>query len=112
MTQMCAVCGASPMSFRWSDYSGEGMCTRCGCPYQLKWGTEEQQEEGNYPYLEMKDEWVPIAREYWEQTHAFVTYGMSFGRPGMRELVEWCEKHHPEMVTIDEPAESKDTIES
>lgn len=30
----CVVCGAHPVTYQWSDLSGEAMCTRCGCPYQ------------------------------------------------------------------------------
>ena len=29
--QTCVVCGDYPMRFQWSDYSGEGMCMKCGC---------------------------------------------------------------------------------
>lgn len=104
--QTCAVCGTSPMTFQWSDYSGEGMCTKCGCPYQLKWGSTKMQEEGNYPYLNMNDEFLPIAKEYWEETKWFVCYGMKFGsRPSMSELNKWIESNHPELIK-DEKKES------
>lgn len=97
--QTCAICDTQFMRFQWSDYSGEGMCTRCGCPYQLKWGTNEQKAEGNYPYMTLRDDVVPIAREYWRETGNFVYYGTSMGRkPGMREFVQWCKKNHPEIL--------------
>jgi len=95
----CAICGASPMTFQWSDYSGEAMCTQCGCPYQLKWGSDEQRREDSYPYLNLQDEFLPIAKEYWDENHKFVCYGLMMGpRPGMDELIEWAEKYHPEWI--------------
>lgn len=97
--QTCAICGASPMRFQWSDLSGEAMCTKCGCPYKLKWGTDEQKEEGNYPYLNLKEEFIPIAKEYWEETHKFVCYGWMLGqRPGTKELLNWMKEHYPDWV--------------
>ena len=97
--QTCAICGSSPMSFQWSDYSGEAMCTNCGCPYQLKWGTEDQKKEGNYPYLSLSKKYLSVAKEYWEETKKFVCYGWMMGsKPGMSELVSWLRKHHPKFI--------------
>lgn len=101
----CAVCDKQGMSFQWSDYHGEGMCTRCGCPYQLKGGTAAQESEGTYPYLSMREDFVPVAREYWAASEQFVYYGMGIGaKPGMRELCDWLRKHHPEFLKQDESA--------
>ena len=101
--QTCIVCGCSPMTFQWSDYSGEGMCTECGTPYQLKRGTDEQKAEGKYPYLRMKSEWVPVVREYHQQTGQFVALGCMLGQQrGMAEFVEWLKGHHPEMLRTPE----------
>lgn len=97
--QTCAVCGDSPMTFQWSDYSGEAMCTQCGCPYQLKWGSEEQQAEGKYPYLRFKAEFLPIAKEYWDTFHRFIYYGMSLdSKPGYHGLISWLKGNHPEWI--------------
>ena len=94
--QRCVVCGHFPMQFQWSDFSGEGMCIQCGCSYQLKWGSPKHLEEGNYPYLNLQEEFIPIAKEYWETHHSFVCYGTMLGpRPGMASLVAWLQKHHP-----------------
>lgn len=43
--QRCVTCGADPVCYQWSDLSGEGMCTACGTPYQLKWGSDVQEIE-------------------------------------------------------------------
>ena len=101
--QTCVICGTSPMTFQWSDYSGEAMCTICGCPYQLKWGSKEKEVGAKYPYLNMNHDFIPIAKEYWETTHQFVCYGMMMGpRPGYRELIEWIKQNHPEWLEKEE----------
>ena len=94
---ICAVCGREGTTFQWSDYSGEGMCTQCGCPYQLKWGSDKQKEEENYPYLSLKKEFISVAQEYWNEKHQFVCYGSMIGsQPGMAELILWLKVNHPE----------------
>lgn len=95
--QTCHICGTENMAFQWSDCSGEAMCTKCGCPYQLKWGDEMQEKEGKYPYLNLKAGFIPIAKEYWDKTHKFVCYGyMLWHQPGLNELVDWAKENYPE----------------
>ena len=95
----CAVCEIFPMGFQWSDYSGEGMCTQCGCTYQLKWGSDKQKEKNNYPYLNLSDGFLPVAKEYWNEKQKFVCYGWMLGpMPGMAALVVWLKEHHPEHI--------------
>ena len=97
----CKICGEHPMRFQWSDYSGEAMCTKCGCPYQLKWGTTEQQTEGHYPYINMKKDFIPIAEQYWLETGNFTCYGLMMGpRPGMVDLIDWLEKKYPKYMKL------------
>lgn len=97
--QTCIICGINPVGYQWSDYSGEGMCIRCGCPYQLKWGSDDQKKEGKYPYLNLDERWIPIVKEYWTLTHLFVCQGIMLGsKPGLKEFNEWVDKNHPEMV--------------
>lgn len=94
----CALCGATPPTYQWSDYHGEGMCTRCGCPYQLRAGSDEQVKKGKYPDLNLADKWVPVAKEYWEETQQWVCLGTMLGaRPGLNEFFEWVEKKYPEL---------------
>lgn len=95
----CAGCDAAPMTFQWSDYSGEGMCTRCGCPYQLKWGSKEMRAEGKYPYLNLRDELVESLRAYFAETSRFTCLGMMLGpRPGLKEFDEWMEINRSELL--------------
>ena len=92
----CAVCDTPETTFQWSDYSGEGMCTVCGCTYQLKWGTEKEREEAKYPYMTMRADFVPIARQFWNETNKWVHYGSSFScNTGHPELSAWMKIHHP-----------------
>ncbi len=97
--QTCIVCEISPMTFQWSDYSGEGMCTNCGCSYQLKWGTDKQTTKKKYPYLNLSKKFIPVAKEYWNEKKKFVCYGTMIGKtPGIAELITWLRKHHPEHI--------------
>lgn len=95
----CVVCGDSPCRYQWSDYSGEAMCCKCGTPYQLKWGSDEQVAEGKYPYLNLNPKFVPIVREYHAETKAFTYLGCGLGdRPGLKKFYEWLQQKHPEML--------------
>jgi len=95
----CAVCDTENTRFQWSDYHGEAMCCQCGCTYQLKGGSKEEEEKNAYPYMTMADKWVPIAREYWRTFHKFVHYGQSFSHDeGLREFTDWCKTNHPEVI--------------
>ncbi len=92
----CVICGAKPVHYQWSDYFGEAMCTQCGCPYQLKGGTDEQKAEDKYPYLNLQDHFIPIFREYWEAMHTWTYFGLSIGpKSGLRQFNEWYKKNHP-----------------
>ena len=99
IAQTCAICGDFPMAFQWSDYSGEAMCTQCGCPYQLKWGNDKQKEEGKYPYLNLAKDFLSVAKEYWAEKCKFVCYGWMMGyAPGTSTLVAWLKENHPEHI--------------
>lgn len=96
----CIVCGVERVTYQWSDYSGEAMCTRCGTPYQLKWGSKEREAEGKYPYLNLNEDAVPLVREYYNETGRFTYLGSMFGGnpPGLREFNTWVEERHPEYI--------------
>ena len=96
--QTCLVCGTSPMQFQWSDYHGEGMCRACGCPYQLKAGSDEMKQEGAYPYCVLSEPWIPVVREYWEETGSWTYLGIGLGKlPGLAQFDTWAREHHPEL---------------
>ena len=64
----CLVCGANPTSWTWGDLHGEGMCVRCGTPYQLL--QYEKDENGvdqrldAPPKLNIKESWVSVLKQY------------------------------------------------
>lgn len=88
---ICRIC-RNPLRCRWTDYSGEGVCLKCGAPYQLKWGSQEQEKEKEYPYLKVKDIWIPILKQYWKETNRFCFNGTSFSeRTGVQEFGDWLE---------------------
>ena len=100
--QACVVCGDNPMRFQWSDYSGEGMCCKCGTPYQLKWGSDAQQQGAKYPYLNLKESFVPIVREYFQETGRWTCLGTMIGnQPGLKEFYDWLYAKHPELKTAE-----------
>ncbi len=93
--QTCVVCGASPATYQWSDLNGEGMCTRCGTPYQLMNGSDEMRAEGKYPYLNVRDAWVPVVRRYFQETGAFACLGTFMGvRPEAEAFFRWVEENN------------------
>ena len=95
----CVVCNDPRPTYQWSDLYGEGMCIRCGCPYQLIGGGEEREKEADYPYLNLKDEWVPILTEYWQETRQTALLGRLLGARHERDdFFEWVSKQHPEMI--------------
>jgi protein-arginine kinase activator protein McsA len=96
----CAICDTPNTSFQWSDYNGEGMCTVCGCTYQLINGSDKMKAEGKYPYMTLNDKYLPVLREFWQQTRTWVHYGSSFQRhDGKAELNDWIKQKHPELLT-------------
>ena len=105
--QTCLICDVYPVVYQWSDLNGEAMCRQCGTPYQLKNGSDSQIKEGNYPYLNLDPEWLPIIREYWLETQQFTHFGLTFGpRLGVEKFTKWVDKNHPEMAK--ESKEDKD----
>jgi len=103
-TFTCEVCGQVDPPFVWADYSGEGMCVICGCPYQLKWGTDEQKAEGGYPYLNLKQEWADALSEYHEETGEYVCMGRVMpdrDRPNREVFIEWVKENRPELLEDD-----------
>lgn len=93
----CDVCDRDNPSLQWSDYHGEAMCTRCGCPYQIAGGGEGVV----YPRLNLRADIVPLAQEYWRLEHSFVHYGAPIGAAiGIPGFWRWVEQAHPEYIEM------------
>ena len=98
--EICEICN-SPLQCRWTDRHGEGICLICGAPYQLMHGSKEQETEGNYPYLLIKPEWIPILREYWEKEKKFRFGGWSVSEDkGQEEFKVWVSENYPDMLLM------------
>ncbi len=63
----CAVCNTPSPSFRWSDTHGIGVCHRCGLPYRI-YHYENNERVEKPPSIAVKEAWLPLAREYWQET--------------------------------------------
>lgn len=57
----CEVCDLEPFKGRFTDTHGEVRCDRCGAAYYTR------RDDGG-PYCTMHDDWIPVARRYWEET--------------------------------------------
>lgn len=73
-SHICAVCDW-PLSFRWSDTHGVGVCNRCGLPYRI-YHYENDARVAKPPTIAVKEAWLPLAREYWQQNKKRVFPGI------------------------------------
>ena len=95
----CIICGEENPVVRLTDASGEAICTICGFPYQVKWGTKKQEQEKAYPYVCIKPKWIPIMKQYWDETKQFCFHGRSFREDtGKQAFWEWVKLHHPDKM--------------
>ena len=76
--QPCEICGEYA-GFNWSDLHGEGMCNRCGTPYDLKASPRT---------INVKSEWIPIIRQYWEETKQYMGLGQILIEGDYPECIE------------------------
>jgi hypothetical protein len=99
----CVVCDDPSPHYTWTDYSGEGICMRCGTPYQLKWGSDKQVSDGMYPYLNVREEAVPMFRRYFAETNSSWGGGTYLGLRDYPEIADarqqfnhWWDAHKDE----------------
>lgn len=96
---LCQVCGENA-GFNWSDLHGEGMCNRCGIPYNLK----------EKPFkININDEWVPVFKKYWKETQDYIGAGQILIErdypecvKGMQRFYAWLGEH-PEHKPEEQP---------
>ena len=96
----CVICGDMPIYYQWTDYSGEAICIKCGCAYQLKWGTENQCKERDYPYVNVQAKFIEPLKEYWNETKKFTYTGCKLvgSHQGLGEFSDWMMKKYPELM--------------
>ena len=67
----CQICN-SPLSIQWSDTHGVGACVTCGLPYRV---IHYEDRDGKNvrvdkpPEVAVREDWLPLAVEYWNETH-------------------------------------------
>jgi hypothetical protein len=71
----CQICGHE-LYYRWSDLHGEGVCSTCGTPYQiLQYDEQNRRIPDAAPSINVRDEYVPWLKRYWEETHQHMGLG-------------------------------------
>ena len=70
----CPVCGSDPISFRWTDTHGVGVCTRCGAPHRIL-HYECDAPVKKPPECQLRPEWVEICKRYFAETGFMVSPG-------------------------------------
>lgn len=105
----CLVCDTADPTYSWTDYSGEGTCTTCGTPYQLKWGTLKEGE--SYPRINVRDDAIAMLRRYFAETkerNGHGTFMVMRDYPeavrGAERFGEWWQEHKDEYPELQRPA--------
>jgi len=102
----CEVCDNEFVG-TWTDFYGEQTCLTCGAPYQLL--EPSGAKPGlTYPCCCLKDEFIPILREYYQETKRRVRLGtflLPDDYPGLLEerkaFREWLQLKHAEWLPVE-----------
>jgi uncharacterized protein YlaI len=86
----CIICNESA-GFNYSDLHAEAMCNRCGTAYMLN----------EIPHkISIKENWIPILKQYWNETHQYMGLGQIViwrdypeAEEGRMKFNDWCKKH-------------------
>jgi hypothetical protein len=98
----CETCNTLT-NFAWTDVHGIAQCWTCGTPYRLLHYDEQGKRLELPPSSIVDEEYKPLLRQYWEESHRHIPSGCSF--PGGQELAtaeehrlfnEWMKSHKPE----------------
>ncbi|KKM77485.1 hypothetical protein LCGC14_1369580 [marine sediment metagenome] len=103
----CQICSESSAGMNWSDQHGEGMCNRCGTPYQLIFYDENENRVEKPPRINIEENWLPVLKQYWEETQQYTGLGtilISRDYPeavtGQAALDKWLGEHQ-ELIPSD-----------
>ena len=100
----CLICRSNPTTWTWTDLHGEAVCVKCGTPYQLlqyaETGDGKRQLEDKPPRINIRDEWLPVLIQYWQERQAFMGLGrIMIDRQypefivGKEKFYAWCDAH-------------------
>ncbi len=99
----CEICGDSPMKGTWTAFHGEAVCMNCGVPYKVIHYDEDKNRIEKPPKLHLKEKWIPIIKEYWENVGDFMGLGTilnyrSYPRfyEGRKKFGKWVEENDKE----------------
>lgn len=92
----CVICD-EPLSFRWTDRHGVGACLTCNAPvliYHYEGEGDERRRVDKPPEFTVAEEWIPIVRKYWQETHSRAPNGCnipgsSYEPCGYEEFERW-----------------------
>ena len=96
---MCVVCDEKLKgNTRWTDSFGEAVCITCEIPYQLL-RPSGMAEDVELPKCNIKPEWLPRLKEYWEEKSQPMGLGTYLITRDYEEDLEhrrtfgrWCEE--------------------
>jgi hypothetical protein len=76
--QVCQICDTG-LRMSWTDYHGEAVCQMCGTPYQVFQYDENNNRIDAPPAINIKDDYVPKLREYWQKFRRNMGLGTYLG---------------------------------
>ena len=116
----CPICDHE-LEFRWTDTHGVGACLTCNAPvkiyhYEGEVGSKRRVEKP--PEFIVAEEWVPLVRKHWAETHSRVPNGLNI--PGSRyepctdaefeRWNGWLDEHRDEIPKEDADAEEAQEV--
>ena len=98
----CGICGET-LHTSFTDRHAQSTCNTCGATYIL-WG---KRDESEYPFLDFKEGFKTVFKEYWDETGERCRLGAWMGMPRsvyeeQKKLTAWLETHHPEWLSEEE----------
>jgi len=107
----CKLC-EEPLSFRWTDTHGVAVCSNCGLPYTVYHYDDDKQRIEKPPSVAIKESWIPIGKQYWEEYHRMVfpaSYDFMLASRDssysgattgdVQQFDEWLDEHESELPT-------------
>lgn len=99
----CEICEEEFVG-QWTDFHGQTTCRNCGAPHQLK-SYSGSPVDMKFPRIDLKKEFKPIFKEYWNNTGKRCRLGSYMGYrdyPGVpdeqRAFTDWLQTNHPEWL--------------
>ena len=101
----CTICDQEMRGFQWTDTHGIGQCVMCGTPYEIYHYDADKKRVDGPPTCIVRDDYVPILREYWATFKRTIPSGCSFqggqemaSENDQRHFYDWFSAHTPAEV--------------